>query len=143
MSMFTPAVITAPTCRFKTKRPGYHLGIVRADICGDCLSAMQASLLAVFNGGPVFCHECGCVPQAGDLLSYIYRDTEAMLLCEPCRVTWAAKLTSELDAERSARESLIIRSVNAREAIATAPTVQRKLTLWEQWRAVLGPRRRV
>jgi len=138
----TPAIITAPTCRFKTKRRGAHVGLARADICGDCLADMQASLVAVFNGGLVFCHECGEVPQPGDLLSYIYRDTGAMLLCEGCRVRWAAKLTSEIDAARSERQSLIIRSTDAREAIAAAP-VQRKLSLWQQWRAVLGPRRRV
>lgn len=140
----SPAVITAPTCRFKTKRKGAHIGIIRADICGECLIAMQNSLKSLFTDQQnVFCHECGTRPEIGDLMSYVYRDVEAMILCEPCRVKWAAKLTSELDAERTERQSLIIRSINAREAIAAAPTPAEKLSLWQRARELLGPRRKI
>ena len=140
MASNSPAVITAPTCRFKTKRKGAHIGIIRADICGDCLVAMQASLV---SKGPAFCHDCGYEPEPGDLMAYFYRDTGAMLLCNPCAEKFGAKLTSELDAERSMREALIIKSLNAREQIYRAETAQQKMTLWQQWREILGPRRKV
>lgn len=140
----TPAVITAPTCRFKTKRAGAHIGIARADICGDCLAAMQASLKSLFTDQQnVFCHECGIRPQVGDLMSYIYRDVDAMILCEPCRLKWAAKLTSELDANRTDRQAMIIKSVEARAAIAAAVDPKEKLSLWTRARNLLGPRRRI
>ena len=134
------AVITAPTCRFKTKRRGVHIGIARADICGDCLAAMQAALV---GGGPAFCFECGWNPKPGDLLGYFYRDTGAMWMCEPCSLKQGAKLTSEIDAKAAERQALIITSVQARHEIMTAPTLEQKMTLWQKWRMVVGPRRKV
>ena len=133
-------VITSPTCRFKTRRAGLHKPIIRADICGDCLIAMQASLSGVI---PAFCHECGLEPAPGDLMGFFYRDTGAMWLCEPCSLRFGAKLTSEADTAASARQALIIKSATARHEIATAPTMEAKMTLWHRWRQVVGPRRRI
>lgn len=138
--MITPAVITAPTCRFKTKRRGAHIGIARADICGDCLRAMQASLV---GSEPVFCHECGANAKVGDLFGFFYRDTGAMWLCRGCSSRFGAALTSELDLQRFERQALIIDTATAHEEIAKAPTPAAKMTLWQRWRDAIGPRRRV
>ena len=139
MASNSPAVITAPTCRFKTKRKGAHIGIVRADICGDCLADMQASLV---GKAPVFCHECGHNPDPGELMAYFYRDTGAMWLCQTHSNQFAAKITSELDAAQAAKDALRIQSINAREQIVQAATPEEKLRLWEYWRRVVGPRRK-
>ena len=139
--MTTPAIITAPTCRFKNKRKGLHIGIVHNNICGDCLRDMQASLTTIFTGGPVFCHECGAAPAQDELLSFLYRDTGAMILCEPCRIKFAPKIVHEVDATAADKEAIAIKSVIAEEQIAAATNPYKKLSLWEQWRRIVGYRR--
>lgn len=140
--MMSPAIITAPTCRFKAKRRGLHIGIVLNNTCADCLADMQASLSAIFTGkGPVFCHECGAAPAADELLSFLYRDTGAIILCEPCRLKFAPKIVHEVDATAADREAIAIKSVIATEQIARADNPYKKLSLWEQWRRIVGYRR--
>lgn len=136
------AVITSPTCRFKTTRnpAALHKPIIRADICGDCLAAMQASLT---GAGPAFCHECGYHPAAGDLMGYFYRDSGALWLCGGCSARYGAALTSEVDAAAADRQALIINSATANHEIITAPTAEQRMNLWYKWRQIVGPRRRV
>ena len=134
------AVITAPTCRFKTKRTGPHIGIVRGDICGDCLIAMQAALS---NLGDSFCFECGHKPSDGDLMGFFYRDSGAMLLCQACSVRFGAKITSEIDAEQSAKQALTINSIDACEKIYSETDLNKRMTLWQHFRDRFGPKRRM
>src|SRR5262245_57556894 len=112
--------------------------MVRGDVCLECWTDMRASLTSLFTQGQAFCHECGQTPGTGEILSYLYRDSGAMILCEPCRMRFAPKIVSEVDAQAADKQAMVIKSVDAREEIARAESPYKKLTLWEQWRRLLG-----
>lgn len=146
--MQSPAVITSPTCKFKTKRTGLHKPIVRGDegggyVCADCLVAMQASYQSLFNGqGGVFCHECAKIPGPGDLYAYVYRDVEAMILCEGCNAKHVIKIAGERAAIADQKQALVIHSVDAREQIALEQDREKKQTLYQRFKDMYGSRRR-
>lgn len=145
--MTAPHVITSPTCKFKTKRKGFHKPIFRGNdasgyVCLDCWFAMRASYNTIFNGGPVFCHECGNVSNPGDLFAFVHRDTESMILCEPCNARHIVKIRNEQAAIASAKDALVIHSTDARTLIAEAKTPEKKQTLYQRFKEMFGTLRR-
>ena len=76
-------------------------------------------------------------------MGFFYRDSGAMLLCQACSVRFGAKITSEMDAEQSAKQALTINSIDAREEIYSEMDLNKRMTLWQRFRDQLGPKRRI
>ena len=146
--MVGPAIWTSPTCKFATKRAGLHKPILRGNeksgyVCANCQIAMQASYNELFSGGVPFCHDCGATAGPGDLFSYVFRDVEAMILCEPCNSAHIAKIAGEQAALASTKEALVIHSTDARTAIAEAQTANEKQSLYQRFKEKYGLLRRI